>query len=172
MEYIILHEFAHHIRHNGVNTNKMRNRWQRLYQKTIAPIQVEKATLKQMLSDISEFDEIENSFRSVFKTVTDDVGPRVGKAVLQWLAQTHKIRPIELEVMWRASKIKDIEKFWPVHTVDTHDLKPAVSDYATKNVEELFAESLSFYLQKKKLPTEIQELLETSISFAKANLEK
>jgi hypothetical protein len=38
----------------------------------------------------------------------------------------------------------------------------------TKNVEELFAETFAFYMQKTKLPDEYVELMEESLSWAKA----
>jgi hypothetical protein len=170
MEYIVYHEFGHAVRYNGVTRNKLRNKWLRLYQKTIAPVKIEKDVLKAMLKEMSEYDENEESFRHVFKTVNEDQNPRTSKAILQWLKQTHRIGTHDLEVMWRASATKDLENYWPDHMIDTHDLKPAVSDYATKNVEELFAESFAMYCQKKKLPASIEELLETSLSTAKAEI--
>lgn len=170
MDYVIFHEFGHAVRFNGVTRNKLRNKWLRLYQKTIAPIKIEKEVLRGMIKEMATFDENEESFRHVFKTVNEDQNPRTGKAILQWLKQTHRIGVHDLEVMWRASATKDLENYWPDHLIDTHDLKPAVSDYATKNVEELFAESFAAYCQKKKLPASIEELLETSLSTAKVEI--
>lgn len=171
MDYVVLHEMGHVVRHVGVRTNKMRNRWLRYYQRTIAPVKVGAPTLKDMLNTLGEYDEMENSFRSVFKTLTDEAGPRVGKAILQWMKETHRITPRELEIMWRASKTKDLSNYWPDHEVDTHELKPVISDYATKNIEETFAETFAFYCQKKKLPEKAVELMEHSLSVARTELE-
>lgn len=170
MDYVVLHELGHAIRHVGVRAHKMRNRWLRLYQRTIAPVQISAATCETLLTDMAEYDEQEKGFSSVFKQLADEVGPRTAKAILQWFKQTHKIGPRELEIMWRSSKTKDLEKYWPNVEVDTHDLKPVISEYATKNVEELFAETFAFYAQGKKLPEKFQDLMEESLSIARAEL--
>lgn len=167
MDNVIFHEFGHVVRYNGVLTNKMRNKWLRLYQKTIAQVQVEPKTLRAILHDLDDFNEEEESFKSALNGATQDQSPRVQKALTQWLKETHKITGKELEIMWRSSKIKDIEKFWPDHMIDTHDLKPAITEYATKNVEELFAECFAFYCQKTKLPSVFEELMEESLSRAR-----
>jgi predicted metal-dependent hydrolase len=167
MDYIVFHEFGHVIRFNGIKTNKMRNRWLRLYQKTIAQVKVESKTLSSILHDLDDYDEEQESFKGALNGATQDQSPRIQKAIMQWLKETHKITGRELEIMWRSSKLKDIGKYWPDHMIDTHDLKPALSDYATKNVEETFAECFAFYCQKMKLPNAFEELLEESISRAK-----
>lgn len=170
MEDIIFHEFGHAVRFNGVTRNKTRNRWLRLYQKTIAPMTIGKDVLAQMLKDFDEYDEQDQSFNAVFRTLNEDANPRSTKAILQWFKQTHKIGTRELEIMWRSSKTKDLEKYWPTHLIDTHDLKPVITDYATKNVEELFAECFALHCQRKKLPEKFQELMDESLSLAKAEI--
>jgi hypothetical protein len=167
MEYVILHEFGHVIRFNGVLSNKMRNRWLRLYQKTIEQVKVPSKELDKILHGIAEQDESQVSFNAALKEATADCHPRFKKAILQWLKETHRISPRELEIMWRAGNTKDIADFWPDHLIDTHDLRPKVTEYATKNVEELFAECFSFYAQKKKLPEVCVRLLEESLARAK-----
>lgn len=170
MRNVIFHEFGHVVRFNGVLTNKMRNKWLRLYQKTIAQVQVEPKTLKAILHDLDDYDEESESFKGAIRGATQDMSPRVQKALMQWLKETHKIGGRELEIMWRSSKLKDVEKYWPDHMIDTHDLKPAVTEYATKNVEELFAECFALYCQKIKIPSVFEELLEESLSRARQEI--
>ena len=172
MNYVILHEFGHALRFNGLKTNKMRNKWLRLYQRTIAQVKVEAKTLKGILHDLADFDEEQESFKGALNGATQDAHPRIQKAITQWLKETHKINPRELEIMWRASKLEDIQKYWPDHMIDTHDLKPKVSEYATKNVEELFAECFAFYAMGKKLPDVCTTLLEDSLSRIRAERDR
>lgn len=167
MDYVVFHEFGHAVRYNGIKTNKMRNKWLRLYQKTIAQVKVEPKTLRAILHDLDDFDEEQESFKGALNGATQDQSPRVQKALTQWLKETHRITGKELEIMWRSSKLKDLEKFWPDHMIDTHDLKPALSEYATKNVEETFAECFAFYCQKMKIPSAFEELMEESLSRAR-----
>ena len=167
MDYVIYHEFGHAVRYNGLKTNKMRNKWLRLYQSTIEQVKVERKTLEGILADMEDYDETQESFRGAFNGATQDLSPRVGKAITQWLKESHKIGTQELEIMWRSTKLKDIRKFWPDHMIDTHDLKPRLTEYATKNVEETFAETFAFYCQRKKLPSSFTELMEESLSVAR-----
>jgi hypothetical protein len=66
----------------------------------------------------------------------------------------------------------DIRGLWPLRNIPRKELAPIVSEYATKNHKELFAESFAYLLTGKKLPEPIVRLLEKSISHAKANVEK
>jgi hypothetical protein len=168
MDNVIFHEFGHAVRFNGLTSNKMRNKWLRLYQKTIAQVKVEPKQLSAILHDLDDYDEETESFKGAIKGATQDMSPRIEKALMQWLKETHRITGRELEIMWRSSKLKDISKFWPDHMIDTHDLKPAITEYATKNVEETFAECFAFYCQKVKIPSAFEELLEESLSRARA----
>lgn len=167
MEYVILHEFGHVLRFNGVLSKKLRAKWIRLYQKTIEQVKVPAKDLSAILSDIAGEEEDQVSFNKALSNAMSDRHPRFKKAILQWLKETHKIGTQELEVMWKASNVRDIGQYWPDHLIDTHDLKPKVTEYATKSVEELFAECFAFYAQKKKLPEVCVTLLEESISRAK-----
>lgn len=167
MEYVILHEFGHVVRWNGIKSNKLRNKWIRLYQKTIQQVQVPSKDLSAILSDIAGEDEGQVSFNSALNNAMSDRHPRFKKAILQWLKETHKIGPKELEIMWRSNNVRDISQYWPDHLIDTHDLKPKVTEYATKNVEELFAEVFAFYAQGMKLPEVCVSLMEESLSRAK-----
>ena len=47
-----------------------------------------------------------------------------------------------------------------------------VTDYATKSYKELLAESFAYYCVGKKLPKDIVKLVERTISYTKAKLEK
>lgn len=167
MDYIVYHEFGHVVRFNGVLQTGLRNKWLRIYQRSIAPIKIEAEDLTALMKSISEYDNNEVTFKAAFDGSTTDLNPRVARAIIQWFWQTNKIGKKELEIMWAAKGPSEIEKFWPDHLIDTHDLSPVVSDYATKNVEELFAESFAFYMMGKKLPSKIVELLEESLSVAK-----
>jgi hypothetical protein len=65
-----------------------------------------------------------------------------------------------------------IEKLWPTDHLDISKLDPLVSEYALKNVEELWAESFALYANKTKLPQKVVTLLEHSLSVIRDNASK
>jgi hypothetical protein len=57
---------------------------------------------------------------------------------------------------------KTVEKVWPTDLIKSGDRDILVTEYATKNVEELFAEAVAnFYYGN--LPDKIKELVEDSL---------
>jgi hypothetical protein len=56
--------------------------------------------------------------------------------------------------------------------VSKKDLAPLVTEYATKHVKELVAESIAYHLSGKKLPKEVESLVDKTFSYAKSNHEK
>jgi hypothetical protein len=147
MENVILHEFGHVVRFNGVTDVKLRAKWVAMFQNSIANIRVTEKQLAALLKELRQASPDEFSFQSALKTVQEDMPVRAKKAILEWLRQTHKLQGRDLEVLWRSEHMDKIQEYWPTHIVDTHDLKPIVSEYACVNTEELFAESFAFYAQ-------------------------
>lgn len=172
MEYVILHEFGHAVRFNGVKGVKLRSKWQSMYQRTIERVKLPSEDLKKIIKSISEYSEEEVSFIEAFKASSEDYGTKAQKAIVDWLKQSHKLNMRDAEVMWRAGNLDGIKELWPDHLIDSHDLKPIISTYATKSVEELFAETFAFYCQKKKIPRSLEELIERSITIAKTEIKK
>jgi hypothetical protein len=170
MDNVIFHEFGHVVRHNGVIDLRYRGRWVSLWQKSIANVKIESRQLKEIRSLIESADPEEARFAQMLKEATADLGPRVHKAIVDWFNQAHNIKMRDLELLWKSGKSDQLMSLWPDHLIDTHDLKPVVSEYATKNSEELFAESFAFYCQKKKLPSKVQSLLDDSLRLARETI--
>lgn len=174
MNGIIFHEYGHALRFNGLTRVKARARWQRLFQQSIAPVIVSKKYLEGLLDHmLAEADTgSDSSLSSVLSTYVeeDEAGAASVKALQRWMRQVHHISPKELGVLWSAGDKETLQSLWPKSSIDTSKLAPILTDYATKNVEELFAEAFMFYALGKKLPGSVLKLLEKSLSDIKANL--
>jgi hypothetical protein len=170
MNYIIFHEYGHVLRFNGLTRPKARAKWQRLFQQSIAPVVVSKKSLDSLLSHLkNEIEGTESSLSSIIKDFAgEDESIAVGvKALGRWLRQIHHVSPKDLEVLWSASDFDTIEQLWPKSSIDTSKLAPVISEYATKNVEETFAEAFAFHMQGKKLPAHVTKLLDKTLSIIK-----
>ena len=169
MNYIIFHEFGHVLRFNGLRSVKTRARWQRLFQQSIAPIVVSKKYLTGLHSHIKDNAESESSFGSIIKDYQKDEDETSAylKALGRWFRQVHHISPRDLQVLWEANDLETIDNLWPTSSIDTSKLSPLITEYATKNVEETFAESFAYYMMGMKLPGHVEKLLEKSLSIIK-----
>lgn len=175
MDYVIMHEFGHVIRYTGLTSKKVRANWLKLYHQTVAPQVIKHSVLKGLKSDLRAMSSEEMSFKQALRALThgegeDDPGfdteERLHqfKILMRWFKQIHHLTPNDLGTIWDADNFDQIESLWPTMSIDSSKLKPLVSEYATVNVEELFAESFAFYSQKKKLPKAVESYLEKSLS--------
>lgn len=169
MNYVIYHEFGHVLRFNGLNRVKMRARWQKLFQQSVTPTLVTKKYLSGLWDHVKLSADGEASLGSVIKEFQKDEEATDAylKALSRWFRQVHHISPRDLQVLWEANDLDTIESLWPLGSIDTSKLSPLISDYATKNVEETFAEAFAFHMTDKKLPAHVEKLLEKSLSIIK-----
>jgi hypothetical protein len=169
MNYIIFHEFGHVLRFNGLRGVKIRAKWQRLFQQSVAPVVVSRKYLDGLKAHIKDSAEAEASLGSIIKEFQKDEEETASylKALGRWFRQIHHISPRELQVLWEANDIATIESLWPTSSIDTSKMAPILTEYATKNVEECFAEAFAHYMMGNKIPAHIEKLLEKSLSVIK-----
>lgn len=176
MDEVLYHEFGHAVRFNGLSeATKIRQKWLRLYQQSIRPVTIPEKAFRSMLSHLKgqrdSDDEI--SFGEALKAFAAQ-SPKAEKTVdvlKTWLRQVPHLSTKELSLAWVAEDYDYLESVWPKASVDSSELSPVISEYATKNVEETFAECFAQYCLKKKLPEAYHSLMEKSLSIAKANKE-
>lgn len=167
--YVAAHEVGHVI-HSQVLTKrpKLLAKWIEMYQETVAPLNIDKELLVEM-RDMLKSAESLTQYRAQLKS--DDAKVEANKAVFDYLNKAHGLRPFDVEVILLAEGAAKIDAYWPKSSACfTRQLKPSVSEYATKNVNELFAESFAFYACDHKLPRAIKDLMEESIQKAAKSL--
>lgn len=170
MKNIVAHEYGHVLRFNGLTLPKARAKWLELFRVSVLPVVVPEKTLRSMFKAIKSGKDSssEGSLASVLKEFEEQANDNnyaiYLSALSRWFRQVHHMSPKDLETLWDADKVDVIEELWPTSSIDTSKLDPIVSEYATKNVEELFAEAFTCYVAKKKLPKKVESLLEASLS--------
>jgi hypothetical protein len=166
--YVILHEFAHYIHAQLMTGAKINAAWLRLYNTSIKPQTIKKETSSMLLEALVGGEERPSDFKSGL----DEDQRNAFNWIIRQIKADHAISIKELDILFEAQYKDDIEKLWPMRTLAKKELAPIVSEYATVNVHELWAESLAFYWTKKKLPAAVTSLIEKSLSYAKTQTEK
>ena len=163
--YVILHEYAHYLHAHHVTGRKLNAKWVRLFNTSIKLQTVKKEDSQRILKDLLGGQEPPSDFRTGLE--------EQDRNAFNWITRTintdHAVSIKELDLLFDASYHGDIENLWPKVTLNKKDLKPVVSEYATTNYKELFAESLSFYWTKRKLPDGVVKLVDLSLAYARSN---
>jgi len=166
--YLVLHEFAHYMHANFLTQPRVNAAWIKAFNTSIKPKTVRKEESLQLLDLLLEG----QTPPSAFKSELGEENRLSYNWVLKDIKDQHAISVKELDILFEAGDVDEIRSLWPARTIHKKDLKPIVSEYATKSFKELLAESFAFHLTGIKLPTNIVKLLEKSIQMAKSQQEK
>jgi hypothetical protein len=165
--WVILHEHSHHIERAFLHSKSLRGQWVQLYNSTILVEDIEKKTCKDLLERILGQEDLPSDFKGQLE---EDEQIQL-KWILKHIKQQHKLSIKELDMLFDAGMKDDIRDVWPVSGVSMNDLKPLVTEYATKSWKELWAESLSLYFCGVKLPKVVVALIEKSLSHVRTQNE-
>jgi hypothetical protein len=164
--YVVMHEYAHHLHSEFVTSRKLNGSWVKLYNTSILVKDVDAKQCRRILDNLLA----QEAQPSDFKGQLDEGDALAFKWILKVIRTQHKLSIKELDTLFAAEFFDDIQDVWP-EKVTMNDLNPLVTEYATKNYRELFAESFAYYMTGKSLPKAVTALLEKSISYAKSNSE-
>lgn len=165
--WVILHEHSHHIEREFLHSKSLRGQWVQLYNSTILVEDIDKKVCKELLDQFLGQEELPSDFKSQL----DEENALALKWILKHIKQQHKLSIKELDVLFEAGFKDDIRDVWPVSGVSMNDLQPLVTEYATKNFRELFAESVSLHLTGVQLPKSVVSLVEKSLSHVRTQNE-
>lgn len=160
----ILHEYAHHLHSEFMTSRKLNGAWVKLYNTSILVKDIDAKQCRRILDNLLSQEAQPSDFKG--QLAEDDA--LAFKWILKALRSQHKLTIKELDMLFLAELFDDIQDVWP-EKVTMNDLNPLVTEYATKNYRELFAESFAYYMVGKLLPKSVTTLLEKSISYAKSN---
>lgn len=163
--YIFLHELGHRLHLRFINNKKLNALWIRLFNTSIRVASVKKEVSASLLEGLMEQEDLPSDF----KTTLGEEEALAYKWIVRTIQSTHGISIKELDTLFEADLKEDIRNLWPVRTIPRKELAPIISEYATRNHKETFAEAFAFVLTSKKLPEQIVKLVDKSISFAKTN---
>lgn len=174
-EYVVLHEMGHLINYSMRDYSKLWSRWLALYVETVMPVRVnvkECSALLKALTSFAHESEEKSHCRSWVKSLDEDTKPK-SNAVLRWLATHRHITVASLDLLLKTDRADLVTSLWPNHSIDTKtDLKPMVSEYACKSVNELIAEAVAYHFTARKLPKSVTRLLEDTLTLARTHYKK
>lgn len=164
--YVWMHELGHNLHLAYCRNNKKLNaQWLKLFNTSIRVESIKKDKSQQLLDALIGGEEMPSDF----KRGLDEEDALAFKWIIRTIGQVNGLTIQDLDTLFEAEMKEEITKLWPVRNIQHKELAPIVSEYATMNYKELFAECFAFYMTKKKLPEPIVKLLERTISYAKAN---
>lgn len=155
IKYIVAHEYAHGIWARHVPA-KIKRKWINLYHQATTIKTVGKRDLAQLLEDLKAAGSV-NAFRKELDA--DD--RKLLAAVFKHIKATHQLDHHHVQLL--VSLEEDIEFLWPTQ-IELGNADLLVSDYARKAPEELFAEAVAFWLIGTKMPKQVQNAVDKTMS--------
>jgi len=157
--YVVYHEYGHYLHANYIRNPKVNAAWIRLFNTSIKPQTIDKEMSKRLLEALVEGEERPTDFKGQLEEEE--------RLAFNWIIRTigveHAVSLKELDTLFVADSKDEIRALWPKRTLTKKELAPIVTEYATKNYHELFAESFAFFMLKKKLPAGIVKLMEKTL---------
>lgn len=155
LKYVIAHEYAHGIWFRMLHPNNM-SKWIALYDKHMALTASDEDDLNEVFQEVMDVGSIRDYMKDC-----DEETLLVVKACLKHIRSVHGIDKKHLDQLIRSGH--NIEEYWPSY-VEFSEKNVIVSEYAQKSPEEFFAEAFSFNFVGKKLPKDVKDLLNKSLS--------
>lgn len=170
INYVLLHELGHLLDMHILRKHKEHwAKWIMLYCTSIEPLILSIADSKQLRKDLFQAASEEQSLRKWLSSLEVEER-RKANLILAWIKKVHSISADELDCLLGSEEEERIHDLWPVEVISVKGTVPLVTEYATKNVSELFAEAFALHLIGKELPKSVGKLLEKSLLIAKAEL--
>lgn len=166
--YVVLHELGHLMHFQCLaEYPKLNAQWVELFSSTIGPTYVEAERCLEIGKTLLANTEM--GLRGFHSEADEDTKGDL-KLILKWLREIKGVTSKEIDLLLQAdtkSATKAFKANWPVVDIMSKGLKPVITEYATVNYRETFAEAFAFYMCGKKLPAEVTELVEKSIGLAR-----
>lgn len=166
--YVLAHELAHHLHFTYCDNPKVNSAWIKLYNSSIKQSPVDKSTSSTLLNQLVKSQERPSQFA---KAVLEDDEEKLAYSwILRCIKQTHGLSAKDLDQLAEAGFQDEIQRVWPARVVPKKELNPVISTYACKNFRETFAEAFAFYIVGRKLPKEVTDLVEHTLSYCKIQM--
>ena len=155
IKYIVAHEYAHGVWCRHVPA-KIKRKWIYLYHQATTVKTVGKRELEQLLEDLKTAGSV-NAFKKELET--DD--RKLLAAVFKHVKATHQLDHHHVQLL--LSLEEEIDFLWPTQ-IEIGNADLVLTSYAEVSPEELFAESFALWMTGKKLPKQVQNAVEKTMS--------
>jgi hypothetical protein len=140
-------------------------RWLEMYTNTVTPVKIPQSEVIAMRDSLIE----SGATLSAFKSTLEEDQLEIFKVIVSEIRRTSRLSPRELDTLTQSDDgAEHIKRVWPSSSVYLSKLSPFITQYSLKSYHELFAETFAFYVLGKKLPTQLQKLMEKTLSKVKA----
>lgn len=161
LPYVILHESGHGVWFRLLSRD-LQAKWMNTYHSYLNLTEITESDLEDVRSNFFEnpvpLKEYARSLEEPFDNVF--------KKAIEWIVDNHDISQRNLEVLIKNGSDDSIEllnSMWPTFKMLMSAHEVVISEYATKSVEEFFAEAFAFSLMGTSLPKRVQKLLDRTL---------
>lgn len=161
--FVTLHEMSHGIWYRQVPKD-IQARWAKLFNKRASLNRSQQDALLNLFGLITAMTKEGMDFRGISKALRTEYEDefRIFDDVLKHIKKVWHMDKEEAETLMKMDD-KKFFSMWPTVT-DLTDWNYDVSEYATTNVREFFAESMAFYLTGTELPADVTKYCKNTLS--------
>lgn len=158
-KYICLHEMGHGVWFT-LFPKRLRAEWLELYADLHTLAQANNKLLHKLGKKIRKH----NGTLGEFKASVSEEEAELTDLAVSWIADFRKIKSREFSDLLENNRPKLIEKLWPerYELLDVDTAVP-ITEYANKDVSELFAEAFAHYACGIKIPKKYRRAVETAL---------
>lgn len=154
IQYFIWHEIAHGIWFHLVSPS-VKARWMSAYSKRMSLHKMKENVLVELRREVE-------SSSSIAEYLQDNDDTVLFKEVLKHIKRVHRLSKENIDVL--INQDQSLEKYWPSYYELGEPNTIDVSEYATKSVEEFFAEVVAWSKTGRKMPASIRKLYVRTLS--------
>ena len=163
LDYVILHEAGHGVWYRSLSA-KDHARWVKLYH----------SYTKVSDFDVDDINRLRDQYLDDSVAIRDFRGQLPEEDVMLFdslistLCGNTRLTVKHLNLLADNRELDSIKDVWPQHLEDS-DFDIALTEYGTKNVEEMWAEAFAFYTLGQVLPKRIKSAMESTLERARSN---
>jgi hypothetical protein len=162
MRFLLLHEFGHAIWSHCLRDD-VKARWIKKYHSSVDVETFDGGLCLRLLEDMLAFEDMLPS--EYGGQLEEEAEVSAYQNILGWIESNHGLREQDLNVLHRVGAEDMIRKVWP-ESVTNSDKRVLVSEYAKKNAEELWCDSLA-YGKTGLIPEDIADMVERTLKAAR-----
>ena len=163
LKYVLFHEFGHHIWYRHLKT-KERAKWIKLYNRYTKIENISKELVAELKEDFldkaraDKYFDVKDWYSMVAEEHVD-----VAKEIIGLIYSTYHMDSDNLHDLIFNQDLDEIESMWPNYKLIDSNFEVILTDYATLNVKEFFAEAVAFHYAGMKVPKTLQKLLKVTV---------
>lgn len=160
VRYAVYHELAHGIWFTRTDDD-IHASWIEAFEEAVEKNKYGANSLAEMRDNIVEA----GSLAAYRKSVAEPVDLIALKEVMKYLSRVHSLSSYNLRDLLKAGR--GLKKVWPQETIVLPNQSMLLTEYAMQSPEELFADTLSYYLAGRKVPKSLASLAKKTLEQAK-----